>query len=153
MRSARAPRLLRELLVVSDELLIVELLPEVEGEALVLLSVLEVDEPEVEPEAPMPDELLLGVLVDEELVLGVVDEVEPELVPEAPMEPLDELLGVLDDEDDGVEVLEEEPAPMPEPALSPPVLGAVEVLLPVVPLALVLLLPAELPEPPVCAAA
>lgn len=119
-----------------------ELLPEVEGEALVSLLVVELVEPELEPEAPMPDELVLGVLVDEEelapgVVLGVVleDELLGVLEPEAPIEPLEELLGVLleddgvlEDEDEGV--LDEEPAPMLlEPALSPPAFGAVELVL------------------------
>lgn len=135
-----------------------ELLPEVEGEALV--SVLEEDEPEVEPEAPMPEVLLLGVVVDEELalgvVLGVVLEVAPVLEPEAPIEPLEELLGVVVDDDGVLEddegVVLEEPVPMPEPALSPPAFGAVELELLLVPVPL-LEVPAPEPLPEVWAAA
>ena len=93
MRSARAARLLRELSVVSDELLMLELLPDVEGEALE--SVLEEVEPEVEPEAPMLEELLLGVL--DELALGVVVVVVVVVLPEAPIV-LDDLSVLLDDD-------------------------------------------------------
>ena len=127
-----------------------ELLPEVEGEALV--SVLEVDEPEVEPEAPMPEVLLLGVVVDEELALGVVLGVVlgVALEPEAPIDPLEELLGVLV-EDDGV-LEDDDGVFMPEPALSPPALGAVELVLLLVPVPL-LEVPAPEAEPPVWAAA
>jgi hypothetical protein len=157
LRSARAPRLLLELSVVlPDELPMLELLPEVEGEALV--SLLDV-EPEDEPEAPMPDELVLGVVLDEEelapgVVLGVVLEDDELLLgvlePEAPIEPLEELLGVLLEDDDGVldededeGVVDDEPAPMlVEPALSPPAFGAVELVLASLPVPLL-----EVPTP------
>ena len=106
----------------------------------------------------MPDELVLGVVVldEEELVLGEVlgvvleDELLGVVEPEAPIEPLEELLGVLleddgvldEDEDEGG-LDDEPPAPMaPEPALSPPAFGAVELELLLVPVPLL-----EVPTP------
>jgi len=135
-----------------------ELLPDVLGleddelVSLLLEGVLVLEEPV--PEAPI-DELLLGVLALEPL---------DEPVPDAPIE-LDDEGDVLEELDDGiVEELDEgevvdEPveleapgAPMllvPEPDVSPPVFGAVDVLLLLPPVLPALDAPVPVPEPEV----
>jgi hypothetical protein len=105
----------------------------VEGVALVELEPLE----EPVPEAPML-ELELGDVLDE-LVDGEAPIVDDEVEGEAPAA----LLGVVVDAPVDGEVVDEPLELTPEPAVSPPVFGAVEVLLLLAPV-----LPAAPPDVP-----